>query len=54
MQRWWWKVRFTVRGVMLPLICIQFVRTLIFPNPFDVFLLFVFFLLYLGFLFSLY
>jgi len=39
---------------MLPLICIQFVRTLILPNPLDVFLLFVFFLAYLGFLFNFY
>lgn len=54
MQRWWWKIRFTVRGVLFPLICIQFVRTLLFPNPFDVFLLFAFFLFYLGFLLNMY
>lgn len=54
MQQWWWKIRFTVKGVLFPLICIQFVRTLIFPNPFDVFLLFLFFLFFLGFLFNWY
>lgn len=54
MNRWWWKVRPTLRGVLFPLICIQFVRALLFPNPIDVFLLFAFFLLYLGFLFGMY
>jgi hypothetical protein len=39
---------------MFPLICIQFVRTLLFPNPVDVFLLFALFLFYLGFLFQVY
>ena len=52
--RWWWKVRYGVKSIMLPLICIQFVRTLILPNPLDVFLLFLFFLAYLGFLFNFY
>jgi hypothetical protein len=54
MQKWWWKVRFTLKGVLFPLICIQFVRTLLFPNPFDVMLLFLFFLIYVGFLFNMY
>jgi hypothetical protein len=43
-----------VRGVLFPLICIQFVRTLLFPNPVDVFILFVLFMFYLGFLFNMY
>lgn len=47
-------MRPTIRGVLFPLICVQFVRTLLFPNPLDVFLLFAFFLLYLGFLFDMY
>lgn len=54
MQKWWWKFRFTVKGCLFPIICVQFVRTLIFPNPFDVLLLFLFFLAYLGFLFGIY
>ncbi|WP_166238862.1 hypothetical protein [Paenibacillus turpanensis] len=54
MQRWWWKFRYTVKGVMFPLICIQFVRTLLMPTPFDIFLLFGLFLAYLGFLLNMY
>ncbi|MGX4587115.1 hypothetical protein [Paenibacillus chitinolyticus] len=54
MQKWWWNTRNTVRGVLFPLICIQFVRTLIFPNGLDVILLFVLFLAYLGFLLDVY
>ncbi|WP_162830518.1 hypothetical protein [Paenibacillus senegalensis] len=54
MQRWWLKVRFTVKAVLFPLICIQFVRTLLLPNPLDVFLLFAFFLIYLGFIWEVY
>lgn len=54
MQKWWWKIRLTLRAVLFPLICIQFARTLLLPNPLDVLLLFVFFLLYLGFLFDMY
>ena len=54
MRQWWWKIRLTVRAVLFPLICIQFVRTLFFPNPIDVFILFALFLAYLGFLFDIY
>ncbi len=54
MQRIWWKYRLTIRAVLFPLICIQFVRTLLLPNPFDVLVLFVLFLALLGFLFNLY
>jgi hypothetical protein len=54
MQRWWFRVRYTVKGVLFPLICVQFIRTLLFPNPIDVFLLFIFFMGYLGFLFDVY
>lgn len=53
-ERWWWNTRYTLRGVLFPLICLQFARTLFFPNPFDVFLLFSLFLFYLGFLFRWY
>lgn len=53
-ERWWWRTRYTIRGALFPLICIQFVRTLFFPNPLDVFILFVLFLFYLGFLFNMY
>ena len=52
--RWWGKVRYGVKSVMLPLIVIQFVRTLILPNPLDVFILFLFFMAYLGFLLNFY
>ncbi|MFC0212609.1 hypothetical protein ACFFK0_09045 [Paenibacillus chartarius] len=52
MQQWWWRIRPAVRSVLFPLICIQFARTLFFPNPFDVFVLFALFLLYLGMLFG--
>lgn len=54
MQKWWWKIRLTVKGVLFPLICIQFVRTLFFPNPIDVVILFLLFLAYLGFLLDVY
>ncbi|WP_274362610.1 hypothetical protein [Paenibacillus thermotolerans] len=54
MPRWWWKVRYGIKTMMFPLICIQFVRTLILPNPLDVFILFVFFMIFLGFLFNYY
>ncbi|WP_248927421.1 hypothetical protein [Paenibacillus hamazuiensis] len=50
MNRWWYNIRYTVRGVLFPLICVQFVRTLLLPNGLDVFILFVLFLAYLGFL----
>ncbi len=52
MPPWWLKIRLAVRTVLFPLICIQFVRTLIIPNPFDVFILFSLFLIYIGFLFT--
>jgi hypothetical protein len=52
MQQWWWRMRPTIRAILFPLICLQFARTLFFPNPFDVFLLFAMFLLYLGILFG--
>lgn len=54
MQQWWLKVRFAVKSILFPLICLQFVRTLLFPNPLDVFILFIFFMAYLGFLFNYY
>jgi hypothetical protein len=54
MKMWWLKYRLFVKSVMFPLICVQFVRTLIFPNPFDVLLLFALFLGYLGFLLNWY
>lgn len=54
LERWWWETRHTIKGVLFPLICIQFVRTLFFPNPVDVLILFLLFLFYLGFLFRLY
>jgi hypothetical protein len=50
MDKWWWKVRFSVKGIIFPLICVQFVRTLLLPTGFDVFILFALFLIYLGFL----
>jgi hypothetical protein len=53
MQQWWWRIRPTVRTILFPLICLQFVRTLFFPNPFDVLVLFALFLLYLGMLFGI-
>ncbi len=54
MPKWWWKIRYTLRNVLFPLICIQFVRTLLLPNGLDVFILFLLFLLYLGFLLDIY
>lgn len=47
-------MRYGVKTVMVPLICVQFVRTLIIPNPLDVFILFLFFLIYVGFLLNMY
>lgn len=54
MQKFWFRIRYTLKTICFPLICIQFVRTLILPTPFDVFLLFLLFLAYLGFLLELY
>jgi hypothetical protein len=54
MERWWWKIRYSVKGVIFPLICIQFVRTLLLPTGLDVFILFALFLIYLGFLLDVY
>ncbi|WP_202916108.1 hypothetical protein [Paenibacillus mesophilus] len=54
MDKWWWKIRYTVKGVVFPLICIQFVRTLLLPTGLDVFILFGLFLIYLGFLLNVY
>ncbi|WP_192894562.1 hypothetical protein [Paenibacillus contaminans] len=52
MQKWWWKVRFTLKACLLPIIVFQFIRTLLLPNPFDVLILFLLFLLYIGMLFD--
>ncbi|BFH12378.1 hypothetical protein WJ0W_000571 [Paenibacillus melissococcoides] len=54
MERWWWRIRYSVKGVIFPLICLQFVRTLLLPTGLDVFLLFALFLVYLGFLLDVY
>jgi len=54
MQRWWWKIRYTVKSVLFPLICLQFARTLLLPTGLDVFLLFILFLAYVGFLLDMY
>ncbi|CAH8708269.1 hypothetical protein M5W83_25335 [Paenibacillus thiaminolyticus] len=54
MERWWWRIRHSVKGVIFPLICLQFVRTLLLPTGLDVFLLFALFLVYLGFLLDVY
>ena len=54
MNQWWVKYRSSIRSILFPLIIIQFIRTLLFPNPFDVFILFGLFLFYLGFLFNMY
>jgi len=54
MQKWWYSIRFTVKGVLFPLICVQFVRTLLLPTGLDVFILFILFLIYIGFLFNFY
>ena len=54
MQQWWLRIRFTVKSILFPIICLQFIRTLLFPNPLDVFILFLFFMAYLGFLFNYY
>jgi len=43
-----------LKSVLFPLICLQFVRTLLLPTGLDVFLLFLLFLAYLGFLMNLY
>ncbi|WP_197479859.1 hypothetical protein [Paenibacillus swuensis] len=54
MERWWWRIRYQVKGVLFPVICVQFVRTLLFPTGFDIVLLFGLFLAYLGFLLDMY
>ncbi|MFD2612558.1 hypothetical protein [Paenibacillus gansuensis] len=50
----WWKIRYHIKGVLFPLICVQFIRTLLFPTGLDVILLFVLFLAYLGILLEMY
>lgn len=54
MKQWWWKIRFTARAVIFPLILIQFFRTLLLPTGFDVFILFMLFMIYLGFVLNYY
>lgn len=54
MERWWCRVRHSIKGVIFPLICLQFIRTLLLPTGLDVFLLFILFLIYLGFLLTVY
>ncbi|GFR39093.1 hypothetical protein PRECH8_23890 [Insulibacter thermoxylanivorax] len=54
MQKFWFRIRYTVKTVCFPLIILQFIRTLIFPTPFDVLLLFLLFLVYVGFLMEVY
>lgn len=54
MPQWWFRFRFAIRSMLFPLICIQFVRTLIIPNPLDVFILFIMFMAYVGFVFNWY
>lgn len=54
LERWWWRTRLTIKALVFPIICFQFIRTLIFPNPLDVLILFILFLFYLGFLFNMY
>lgn len=49
-QRWFYRIRGTLRDVLFPLICLQFARTLLFPTAIDIIMLFVLFLLYLGIL----
>ncbi|RSL32257.1 hypothetical protein D7Z54_16535 [Salibacterium salarium] len=38
--RWWIKWKLACMQILLPLICFQLLRTLIFPTSFDVLLLF--------------
>mgnify|MGYP007125580725 CR=1 FL=1 len=54
LEKWWWKIRYSVRAVIFPLICVQFVRTLLLPTALDVFILFALFLVYVGFLLNVY
>ena len=54
LEKWWWKIRYSVRAVIFPLICVQFVRTLLLPTALDVFILFGLFLVYVGFLLNVY
>lgn len=54
LQKFWFRIRYTLKTVCFPLICLQFVRTLVFPTPFDVLLLFLLFLAYLGFILEYY
>jgi len=43
------KYRHTFKTLLFPLIVLQFIRTMFFPTPFDVFMLFLFFMIYIGF-----
>jgi hypothetical protein len=53
MLKWWWKIRLTVRTCLFPIIVFQFIRTLIIPNPLDVLILFILFLIFIGILFNI-
>ena len=46
--------RDAIRALVFPLIILQFLRTMFFPTPFDVFILFLLFMLYIGFLLRIY
>ncbi|WP_339059945.1 hypothetical protein [Tepidibacillus marianensis] len=47
------KFRSTFRSLLFPLIVLQFLRTMFFPTPFDVFILFIFFMIYVGFVLNI-
>ncbi|MFV9511073.1 hypothetical protein [Tepidibacillus sp. LV47] len=42
------KFREAFRVILFPLIVLQFLRTVFFPTPFDVFILFLFFIVYIS------
>ncbi|MDV2684881.1 hypothetical protein RYX56_10925 [Alkalihalophilus lindianensis] len=51
---WWLKIRAMFAQLLLPLICFQFLRTLLFPTTFDVILLTLMFVLYCSLLLKLF
>ncbi len=48
LQKWYYRIRGTLKDVLFPLICLQFARTLLFPSAIDIILLFILFLFFLG------
>ncbi|WP_413379356.1 hypothetical protein [Alkalihalobacillus sp. 1P02AB] len=50
---WWLKIRTICAQILVPLICFQFIRTILLPTAFDLFLLTIMVVLYCSIWFKL-